>query len=202
MSKYEDGGGDGDENSKQNSKRVGSLKRRRRLPPMRLTWPGEVGGKAVAGAGAKSMPTIDAMTFPDSTALTKSASLNGQKSNTGNKEKRTRNPCTSTSGSSAITSRSYRGVHGSKNEMWIDKYKPTHSKSLCVAPKKVKEVNEWLQQQQKKFDESTSVAEARTGMNSTYYSQKGLNPDAKLLILVGKPGACVASICCYFPWIL
>jgi hypothetical protein len=59
----------------------------------------------------------------------------------------------------------------SKNQlMWVDKYAPTHSSDLCVAPKKVKEVKEWM-----------SLA-----LSNEFYSFGSTS--SKLLILTGSPG--------------
>jgi cell cycle checkpoint protein len=53
------------------------------------------------------------------------------------------------------------------NSMWVDKYAPTNSADLCVAPKKVKEVKQWIE----------AAANASTSSNV-----------ARMLIWVGSPG--------------
>lgn len=63
------------------------------------------------------------------------------------------------------------GKEGSNTTlMWVDKYAPTHSSHLCVAPKKVKEIKDWM---------SLALSNEFYCFGSTY---------SKLLVLTGFPG--------------
>ena len=92
--------------------------------------------------------------------------------------------------------------------MWVDKYAPQTSADLCVAPKKVKEIREWMIQASNKTTSSSSggsdpfvAGSAGGGMGSfgMQYQQphaamaampptSGGEPVPQILILVGSPG--------------
>jgi cell cycle checkpoint protein len=61
-----------------------------------------------------------------------------------------------------------------ENQLWVDKYKPTNIKDLCIAPKKINEVREWLQ----------SFHSHPTNQHQHQHQQH----NSKLLILVGSAG--------------
>ena len=89
--------------------------------------------------------------------------------------------------------------------MWVDKYAPQTSADLCVAPKKVKEIREWMIQSSNKTTSSSSggsdpfvAGSAGGGVGSfgMQYQQPhaampptpGGEPVPQILILVGSPG--------------
>jgi hypothetical protein len=114
---------------KQKTKTIES-KRRRRLPPTRLAWP----GGADVGIATDSVPGIDSFCKPK------------QIGNAGRKGRDTHGFANSTFRSSIGTTHPKTAVPAKRkirnDEMWVDKYKPTNSKSLCVANKKIKEVKD------------------------------------------------------------
>ncbi len=107
-------------------------KRRRRLPPTRLAWPGASGETSFNPTGK----TIRSYIKPDQ---------NGSSGPT--EQKRLRNDDV---GTRLITSmRPKRNIPAKckmrNDKMWVDKYQPTRTTELCVASKKVKEVRQWLE---------------------------------------------------------
>lgn len=94
--------------------------------------------------------------------------------------------------------------------MWVDKYAPQRSADLCVAPKKVKEIREWMVQASDKtstssnsgggssdpFAAGTSSVGGGMGGFGMQYQQPhaamlptpGGEPVPQILILVGSPG--------------
>lgn len=88
--------------------------------------------------------------------------------------------------------------------MWVDKYAPQTSADLCVAPKKVKEIREWMIQASDKTNISNSgdsdpfASNGGGGMGSfgVQYQQPhaampptpGGEPVPQIFILVGSPG--------------
>ena len=93
--------------------------------------------------------------------------------------------------------------------MWIDKYAPTSSQELCVAPKKVEQVRNFLssyidyihesrrrhQQQQQQSHQASSSNGGGTEImmsNSNHHNSNTTTiitpPETKLMILIGNPG--------------
>ena len=82
-------------------------------------------------------------------------------------------------------------------EMWTDKHAPNCTKDLCVAPKKIDEVRQWLashtncrrtkRESIQTVSTTTSEALAPWEMPDEWETDI-LSPDAKLMILVGSPG--------------
>lgn len=64
------------------------------------------------------------------------------------------------------------------NQLWVDKYKPTKIEEICIAPKKIGEVREWMV----KFQNSNRIS--NTHPHDNYRNQSR----SKLLILVGSAG--------------
>lgn len=117
------------------------VKRRRKLPPMRLSWPGGSDHIPISaevssfGSSSEAKERIrDENRIFKSNYSIHSSSLGGK------------------------TSYSRRALI---EQLWIDKYAPKSTNELCVAPKKITEVEEWVK-------DTTSVC--------------------KMLILVGSPG--------------
>ena len=95
------------------------------------------------------------------------AGVGNVKSSAGGALKRPRLFSSQQSKSSSSTNNNGSKDQKGQQGLWIDKYPPTTSSELCVAPKKVKEVGVWL-------DEATATPSFRS--------------NKKLLILVGTPG--------------
>jgi len=76
--------------------------------------------------------------------------------------------------------------------MWVDKYAPTNAADLCVAPKKVKEIREWMVQTHSppQSDQSWSRSAAMDGgYQQQQQQQQQREPIVpRLLVLVGSPG--------------
>lgn len=84
--------------------------------------------------------------------------------------------------------------------MWVDKYTPQTSADLCVAPKKVKEIREWMLQASDKTTSSNSCDSdpfaagivgggmGGFGMNNALPPTPGGEPVPQILILVGSSG--------------
>ena len=96
-----------------------------------------------------------------------------------------------------------RSTNNTKNtELWIDKHAPTSTKELCVAPKKIDEVRNFLsshisytayqrQQKQKQQTHSNITTNPLTTYNPWETSNKNTQPtppQTKLMILVGSSG--------------
>jgi len=121
----------------------------------------------------------------------KAASMNSQKN-------QPRKRSTSLSRSSkkttfAATAKKKQQQSRSK-EMWTDKHAPKCTKDLCVAPKKIDEVKQWLtshtncrRTKRESIQSDTSEDLAPWEMPAEW-EMEILSPDAKLMILVGSPG--------------
>lgn len=129
-----------------NSSLKDSRRRRRRLkaPPARLTWP--------ATSDVESCVLSQQSTVASQNAVGSSQQSSQQAVGNTNRTRRVtfQNKDASTSASSS--------------SLWVDKYAPSKSPDLCIAPKKVNEVRSWI-----------DATIART-------------TPCKLLILVGSPG--------------
>ena len=65
--------------------------------------------------------------------------------------------------------------------MWVDKYAPTNAADLCVAPKKVKEIREWMLQ-------TASPQSLSNDVDGGYDQRQQQTAPPRLLVLVGSPG--------------
>jgi len=74
--------------------------------------------------------------------------------------------------------------------MWIDKYAPIRSEDLCIQPKKVSEVREWITS----FFPSVHCNQKPSEQNCSY-NVSPKNDGPKLIILVGSPGIGKSSMC-------
>ncbi len=159
--------------------------RRRRLPPpARLAWPGDAIGHEESNddsLNATEVISESSQIYSKSyVGITQSNRKRGAKAT--KKSRRSRLNDTSTNdnddGGSSHRSNNTRMSTCTVNDtmLWVDKYQPSSSKSICVAPKKVKEVAEWLQ---------SSIFALSSFSSSSYKAQFASN---KLLILVGSPG--------------
>jgi cell cycle checkpoint protein len=115
-----------------------AMKRRRKLPPMRLHWPG--GDDHIS-------TTVEVSSF--GTSETKEKIRGNRKSSN-----------TNSMHISSSLSKTNKPSRQREEQLWIDKYAPKCTNELCVAPKKITEVEVWLK--------DTS--------------------ECKLLILIGSPG--------------
>jgi cell cycle checkpoint protein len=143
---------EGEDLEARNTSLKDSRRRRRKLkaPPVRLTWPASTSSDVESSAAPENSQASVTSNHGAGASNTKQASGSA---------KRTRrvtfhNATTETSASTSSTSSS----------LWVEKYAPSTSSDLCIAPKKVNEVRSWI-----------SAAIART-------------TPCKLLILVGSPG--------------
>ena len=137
-------------------------RKRRRLPPARLSWP--AGDEADNGKTEYNFKFLG----NDAKSMLDSICQDSPKKNNTFK------------GFSSMSSRFRQSRLRStrnqgRNEMWVEKYKPKTSKSLCIAPKKVKEVKSWLEA----FYDNSNEDRA--------FGRNGVRSRAKLLVLVGSP---------------
>lgn len=75
--------------------------------------------------------------------------------------------------------------------MWVDKHAPRSSAELCVAPKKVEEVRDFLESHVSYATRRRSSAKNdsdATTANKPWETPEGLAPEAGLMVLVGSPG--------------
>ncbi len=80
-------------------------------------------------------------------------------------------------------------------EMWTEKHAPKCTKDLCVAPKKIDEVKQWLashtncrQTKRESVQSKTIVEDLDPWEMPDEWEMDVLSPDSKLMILVGSPG--------------
>ena len=154
--------------------------RRRRLvpPPARLAWPGQV-----HASGCSSEETTEFSNSQNQLKHEESSSLPsscGGRPTRPTRDKRT--PTANTTTSRPLKRRRYRSEDTARmeadssstrssiqNQLWIEKYRPTKSSEVVVAPNKVKRVAGWLRDEQ--------------------VAQEQVLRGARLLILTGGPGA-------------
>jgi len=78
------------------------------------------------------------------------------------------------------------------SELWINKHAPQNSKELCVAPKKVQEVREWLSSYASSWKSLRSSKAKNDTVLQNYYDLPSdmqiFHTEAKMMILVGSPG--------------
>ena len=95
-----------------------------------------------------------------------------------------------------VTAQKKQHQHHSK-EMWTDKHAPKCTKDLCVAPKKIDEVKQWLDSHTNcRQTKRESSVQSKTIIEEDLdpwempdeWETDVLSPDAKLMILVGSPG--------------
>mmetsp|Transcript_13938 Transcript_13938/g.33516 ORF Transcript_13938/g.33516 Transcript_13938/m.33516 type:complete len:677 (+) Transcript_13938:107-2137(+) len=170
------------------TKSKGRARRRRVAPPMRLAWPGQV----VTTGSLSQTSTESTFQFYQSNSKEQPNNKRGNPSKVqpqrkGNPKQpgdfflprrlprvtnagsptpigRKRNATFMSSAASAANDTAGQPLYGGgSNELWVEKHAPKHTSELVVAPKKVKEVSSWLQEQLKE-------------------------PLGRLMILVGAPG--------------
>ncbi|KAL7501643.1 hypothetical protein ACHAWT_009455 [Skeletonema menzelii] len=102
----------------------------------------------------------------------------------------------------AVTAQKKQHQHESK-EMWTDKHAPKCTKDLCVAPKKIDEVRQWLVSHSNcRQTKRESSVQSKTIIEEDLdpwempdeWETDVLSPDAKLMILVGSPGCGKSSM--------
>ena len=126
-------------------------RRRRRIPrPDRLAWPGETlssesCSQLTTQSTSSSPPlsqTVAARSPPDS--------LSGRDDNTrvrkASPSTKRRKTAPSEKHSTKRSEQDEEYILKEQNELWIDKYRPTKSADLVVAPKKVRQVVSWLEE--------------------------------------------------------
>ena len=192
MSKDDDDDDDDEEEKPQQQPLPKPMRKKRRLPPSRLAWP--AGGDSIANSSINTTSTSTRHRTITSYAAGHSLKAHSSASAT-SRSNLDRKATTSSSTSGTFPSNKIKTSHGhghghgtaangkrhrSNEQMWVDKYKPTLSKSLCVAPKKVKEVKEWLQGFNNRIHPSNPMNGIGIGT--------GTDIGAKLLVLVGSPG--------------
>ncbi|KAL9187533.1 hypothetical protein ACHAXT_001636 [Thalassiosira profunda] len=96
---------------------------------------------------------------------------------------------------SASSGASKKRARGSgSSEMWIDKHAPRTSKELCVAPKKVEEVRQFLSShveyvQSRREGRGEATSSGAQPKNPWDEPDRGtVAPQCKLMVLVGSPG--------------
>ncbi len=173
-------------------------RRAKRLNPItRLSWPGDDIGQGLSNRSdvnssrrhSDSLLVKKQLSQSFSFSPTNTPSYLLSESNNGNKRlkaipKRQQN---GSSLSSSVSTSTYSSNHAKNvmdrtsedNQLWVDKYRPTNIKDLCVAPKKISEVREWLE----KFNSNNN----NNHINSQYHGSDHKN-SSKLLILVGSGG--------------
>lgn len=125
----------------------------------------------------------------------KAASLNSQRN-----QPRKQSASSSSSRSSKKTSivatkqKKQQPQHNNK-DMWTEKHAPKCTKDLCVAPKKIDEVKQWLsshkncrQTKRESVQSKTIVEDLDPWEMPDDWERDVLSPHSKLMILVGSPG--------------
>eukprot|EP00978_Attheya_sp_CCMP212_P001448 scaffold3023_cov50-Attheya_sp.AAC.4 len=187
----------------------GQRKRRRPMaPPERLSWPGATGtpilSSSTSSSSSQPTPVVSQSSSKSSHTNTnrmmqdeedddspiirrkshpqKATALSKQhkRSNATTKAASATTTSTSTSGSKVQR----HEENGDSRLLWVDKHAPTDDpKDLCVAPKKVKQVQSWLDQWAADSSSSNNHNNGGGGGNDD-----DANMCAKLLVLVGSPG--------------
>lgn len=157
---------------------------RRPAPPLRLAWPGGGGRIGASATLIRTNNLSQSQQQLQQEQMSCVTSLPVAKKKYEHERERER-PSIATS-KKAQSNRGVKRKSASNSNignngtctMWVDKYAPTNDASqLCVAPKKVKEVQTWIE---------TALDRAKHSIRSNLY---GNNDDqSKLLILVGSPG--------------
>ena len=147
--------------------------KRRGPPPARLTWPGNEG--ASFGSATKNDEYL--MNSDESLNYTKSSSLSTRSLSTWDESTRNRRH-----------EKKRKAIHSSsvicndngsdKHLMWTDKHVPTVSSELCVQPKKIEEVRDWLKQCFRSIRDPVLYGSC-----------------SKLLVLTGGPGVGKSTMC-------
>ena len=192
-----------------------SSRRVKRLNPItRLSWPGDDVGQGLSNDTSTSNNISSIINGGDSLLMKKQLSQSSQsqsftfsstkspsylfdKSDNDNGNKRLkaaskRHQTSSSLSSSVRTSRYRKNItkngtnRGNRdNQLWVDKYRPTNIKDLCVAPKKISEVREWVEH----FNNNGSSSNDNNHSYSQYHGSNNINNNSsKLLILVGSGG--------------
>ena len=134
-----------------------------------------------------AIPTRDAfMTSAGSSSTSKSrAKAKASKGGTTTKKKAKKGSDTSASASASASSPT-----DAASMMWVDKHAPQTSADLCVAPKKVKEIREWMVQASTNGSvnrDPFSTVGGGDGMGGLGMQLPG-EPVPPIFILVGSPG--------------
>ena len=137
----------------------------RRRPPQRLSWPTSLSQdstKTITGIGGNTMPSGGG----------------GGDYQQGSRNKKNRKRSRSSAGVLSNDDKDAESFDSSI--MWVEQFAPASSSDLCVAPKKVKEIESWMQQN------CSSVIDNK---NNYAAEVPAKSPGKqKLLILVGSPG--------------
>ena len=158
------------------SRTYAAKRRRRPAPPTRLEWGfGEVGSSSLIRPISSSISAASDSAGANrltEAPLTSAVSQNNSMAGTiDSREKLVP--------SQKKRQKSVRGCeYKSSSALWVEKYAPTDTTALCVLPKKVKEVREWLEQSRDEL------------INARIQSKYVVADDTagKMLILVGSPG--------------
>jgi len=136
-----------------------------------------------------AIPTRDAfMTSTSASSSSTSKSRAKAKSSKGGGT--TKKKAKKGSDTSASASASALSPTDAASMMWVDKYAPQTSADLCVAPKKVKEIREWMVQASTSGGVNSdpfSIGGGGDGMSGLGMQLPG-EPVPQIFILVGSPG--------------
>ena len=152
------------------------------------------------GSDDSEFPTITMKSKKNGISTSTSAIRNNKAASLNSQKNQPRKRTTSSSRSSkktvfaATTQKKQPQNHNSK-EMWTDKHAPKCTKDLCVAPKKIDEVKQWLashtncrQTKRESVQSKTTLEDLDPWEMPDEWETDVLSPDAKLMILVGSPG--------------
>lgn len=124
----------------------------------------------------------------------KAASLNSQK-NQPRKQSASSSSRSSKKASLAAKAKKKQQPHQQSNKMWTEKHAPKCIKDLCVAPKKIDEVKQWLvshsncrQTKRESVQTETIVEDLDPWEMPDEWETDVLSPESKFMILVGSPG--------------
>jgi len=152
------------------------------------------------GSDDSEFPTITMKSKKNGISSSTSAIRNNKAASLNSQKNQPRKRTTSSSRSSkktvfAATAQKKQPQNHNSKEMWTDKHAPKCTKDLCVAPKKIDEVKQWLashtncrQTKRESVQSKTPLEDLDPWEMPDEWETDVLSPDAKLMILVGSPG--------------
>jgi hypothetical protein len=156
-------------------------RRRRLLPPTTLAWPSSIDQQSqpLPSLTNSSSGTVDINIDSATRSAIGSGICNLSDSrNMAHDRSKKKSSVVPLVQSKTTRTRQMNANRQTSQQQWIDKHIPTSNTALCVAPKKVREVKDWIEARLN-YQNQRSFTTTTVGNNH--------NPE-KLLILVGPPG--------------
>jgi len=159
-------------------------RRRRLLPPSTLAWPSSIDQQS------QPLPSLTNSSNSATRSVSGIHNLSGSRNMTHDRSKKKNSvvqvPLSQFQGKTTRQKNANRQPSQQKQQQqWIDKHIPSSNIALCVAPKKVREVKDWIEARLNYQNQSFTTG--RNNLNAHALQPSYSNPE-KLLILVGPPG--------------